>query len=186
MKFYSRYCAVVACALLTIASSGCAAVKATQQPDKRDMKVLDRGVPRTHVIAELGAPVWSDQPGDASVDVFKFKQGYTKTTKAARALVHGAADVATLGLWEVVGIPAESIADGTDVQVEVHYAPDRTVDHVVVIKGEKAVHPPKFLAFKRRAGHKISGEQSKIARSKSTSDENPTTVAASHEEAVTK
>jgi hypothetical protein len=182
MKLDSLSSTVIACALLSIASSGCAAVKATQQPDKRDMKVLDRGVPRTHVIAELGAPVWSDRPDVASVDVFKFKQGYTKTTKAARALVHGAADVATLGLWEVVGIPAESIADGTDVQVEVHYAPDQTVDHVVVIKGEKAVHPPKFFAFKGRASHKIGGEQVTTVNALPPVDKQPTTVAASHAE----
>jgi hypothetical protein len=113
------------------------------------MAVLDRGVQRTQVIAELGAPVWSDRPDIASVDVFKFKQGYSKTTKAARALAHGAADVATFGLWEVIGIPMETVADGTDVQVEVHYNPDQTVNHVVVIEGEKAVHPPEAFAFKR-------------------------------------
>jgi len=184
MKLHSPYSAVVVCGLLVTTSLGCAAIKATQQPDKRDMKVLDRGVPRTHVIAELGTPVWSDQPGNASVDVFKFKQGYTKTTKAARALVHGAADVATLGLWEVVGIPAESIADGTDVQVEVHYAPDQTVDHVVVIKGEKAVHPPKFLAFGNRAGQKISGAQTAKTSALPPVGKQPAAVAASHAEAM--
>lgn len=131
--------------LLPILAGGCAAVKATQQPSKRDVAVLNRGVPRTHVIAELGHPSWSNHSQGGTVDVFAFKQGYSKTTKAARALAHGAADVATLGLWEVVGIPVESIADGTDVQVEVHYAPDQTVERVVVIKGEKALHPPKLF-----------------------------------------
>jgi len=131
-------------------SSGCAAVKATQQPDKRDMGVLQQGIPRTHVIAELGAPVWTDHQQGAPVDVFAFKQGYKKSTKAARALVHGAADVATFGLWEVVGIPAEAIADGTDVQLEVHYNPDQTVQRVVVIKGEKAVNPPEPVLFARK------------------------------------
>lgn len=128
---------------LGIHASGCAAMKATQQPHKRNMAVLDPGVPRTHVIAELGAPVWSQQQGAGTVDVFTFKQGYSKTTKATRALAHGAADVATFGLWEVVGIPAETLADGTDVQVEVHYGPQQTVDHIKVIKGEQAVKPSK-------------------------------------------
>jgi hypothetical protein len=137
---------MLTCAL----SSGCAAVKATQQPDKRDMGVLQQGIPRTHVIAELGAPVWTDHQQGAPVDVFAFKQGYKKSTKAARALVHGAADVATFGLWEVVGIPAEAIADGTDVQLEVHYNPDQTVQRVVVIKGEKAVNPPEPVLFARK------------------------------------
>lgn len=130
--------------LVCASASGCAAMKATQQPPKRDMAVLNQGVPRTHVIAELGAPVWSDHYHNGyTVDVFSFKQGYKKSTKAARALVHGAADVVTVGLWEVVGIPAETMIDGTDVQLEVHYGPQQTVERVVVIKGEKAVNPPK-------------------------------------------
>jgi hypothetical protein len=134
---------------------GCAAVKATQQPPKRNMTVLDRGSQRTHVIAELGAPVFSEKRGDETVDVFTFKQGYTKTTKAARALVHGAADVATFGLWEVVGLPAETIADGSDVQIEVHYDTEQTVDRVEIIKGEKAVHPPKLFANTHRKTHEL-------------------------------
>jgi hypothetical protein len=135
---------------LGVLSSGCAAIKATQQPPKKNMAVLDSGVPRTHVIAELGKPVWSEQQGQGSVDVFSFKQGYTKTTKATRALVHAGADVATLGLWEIIGIPAETLADGTDVQVEVHYGPQQTVEHVKVIKGEKAVNPPPSMFARKR------------------------------------
>ena len=152
--------AIVATAMLVAGAvgfaPGCAAIKATQQPPKRDMGVLAPGVPRTHVVAELGTPVLSDQRDGHAIDVFSFKQGYSKTTKAARAFIHVAADLATLGLWEVVGIPAETLADGTDVQVEVHYDAQRTVKGVVVIKGEKAVNPPKLFARKRRANGKPS------------------------------
>ena len=35
-------------------------------------------------------------------------QGYRKGVKVARAIGHGAADVMTLGLWEVVGRPTEA------------------------------------------------------------------------------
>src|ERR1700749_1418432 len=82
------------------AVSGCAALKATQQPGKKDLGVLNQGMPRTHVIAELGAPLWSDERDGDIVDVFAFRQGYSKGVKAGRALIHGAADVATFGLWE--------------------------------------------------------------------------------------
>ncbi len=149
---------------------GCAAVKATRQPPKRDMAVLQPGVPRTHVIAEFGAPVWSEQQDDHEVDVFTFKQGYTKTTKAARAMVHGAADVATFGLWEVVGLPAETIADGTDVQLEVHYEPDETVQRVVVIKGEKAVNPPKLFHFEHKAPPGRSKHAAHVAAAKKSAE----------------
>jgi hypothetical protein len=137
------------------ALQGCAAVKATRQPPKRDMGVLDRGSQRTNVIAELGAPVFTEKRGEETVDVFSFKQGYTDTTKAARALAHGAADVATFGLWEVVGLPAETIADGTDVQIEVHYDGEQTVRLVEIIKGEKAVHPPKLFATRHSRTHEL-------------------------------
>ena len=143
-----RIAALLLSAMGAVGVSGCAAMKASQQPGKRDLGVLHDGVPRTHVIAELGTPVWSEKRDGETVDVFAFKQGYTKSTKAARALVHGAADVATFGLWEVVGLPAETLADGTDVQLEVHYTADQTVGRVEVIKGDKVVNPPKRFFHK--------------------------------------
>lgn len=124
---------------LPASAVGCAASMAARQPAKRDLAVLAAGAPRTHVIAELGAPVWTEMDAGRTTDVFSFKQGYTKPVKAARALLHGAADVATFGLWEVVGIPAETLADGQDVQLEVHYDRDHRVASVNTIKGRAAL-----------------------------------------------
>ncbi len=135
---------------VTMFAPGCAALKATQQPGKKDLAVLTQGMPRTHVIAELGAPIWSDERDGDIVDIFAFKQGYTKGIKAGRAFIHGAADVATFGLWEVVGIPAESLADGTDVRVEVHYDKHQTVRTLEVLKGEKVFEQPKLVAWWQR------------------------------------
>jgi len=125
-------------------------MKASQQPSKRNLNVLSQGTPRTHVIAELGAPTWSDPNSETPIDVFSFRQGYSKGVKAGRALVHGAADVATMGLWEVVGIPAETIIDGTEVQVAVHYDEAQQVETIEVMKGEKVIHPPKPFEWARR------------------------------------
>lgn len=182
-SFAPRRGTIALMALAAAFAPGCAAVKATQQPSKRNMAVLDHGVPRTHVIAELGAPVWSNQTDDGAVDVFSFKQGFTKTTKVARALVHGAADVATFGLWEVVGIPAESVLDGTDVQLEVHYDPDQAVDHVVIIKGEKAVHPPKLFAF---GGNRGKSRRTAVRRTRPPRivESEPDVIVASDEQPV--
>lgn len=146
--FHSLCCSLLLCAAAF--APGCAAVKATQQPGKKDLAVLSNGMARTHVIAELGAPVWSDERDGDIVDVFAFKQGYSKGVKAGRALIHGAADVATFGLWEVVGIPAESLADGTDVRVEVHYDRRQVVRSVEVIKGDKVFEQPKLAAWWQR------------------------------------
>lgn len=135
-----------ACAIILVAVSGCAVVKATQQPNKKDLGVLSRGVPRTHLIAELGAPAWSDERDGRITDVFAFKQGYSKPVKAGRALFHGAADVATCGLWEVVGTPVETLADGTDVQVAVCYDEHGNVDKIDVIRGEEAIRSKGLFA----------------------------------------
>lgn len=121
---------------LIAASSGCSVMKATQQPDWKNLYVLAPGTPRTHVIAELGAPVWTDEKDNTTTDVFAFKQGFSRWNKAGRAMVHGAADVATFGLWEVVGTPVETIANGKDMKLEVTYDANRKVIRSEVIKVE--------------------------------------------------
>ena len=147
----SAACAAIGLCLLAVSVPGCAAYKATQQPGKKNLGVLAPGTPRSHVIAELGAPLWSEERDGARVDLFSFKQGYRKSTKAGRALVHGAADVATGGLWEVVGIPAETIADGSDVKVEVTYDDRRAVKTVDCIEGQKVLKPRRLFARKKKA-----------------------------------
>lgn len=143
---------------LLLASSGCAAIKATEQPNKKNFNVLARGTPRTHVIAEFGAPTWSDERPGAVTDVFAFRQGYTKEVKAGRALFHGAADVATIGLWEVVGIPAETLIDGTEVQVSIAYDETQRVESIDVIKGEKVINPPRWFGLKRSKEDQPDGQ----------------------------
>jgi hypothetical protein len=159
---------VIACAAATFicaSFSGCAAVKAARQPDKKNLSVLHEGTPRAQVIAELGAPTYTKPKPDGTMeDVFAFKQGYSKGVKMSRAFVHGAADVATGGLWEVVGIPAEIWADGTDVQVLVTYDQDERVKYRRVFKGQEA--------FKGRQN--LAARRSKSTSSKVAADSPPT------------
>jgi hypothetical protein len=68
--------------------------------------------------------------------VLSFTQGYSKGAKVGRAVFHGAADVLTLGLWEVAGTPIEAVADGTPIKVEVYYDEKNCVDFIKVIQGE--------------------------------------------------
>jgi outer membrane protein assembly factor BamE (lipoprotein component of BamABCDE complex) len=140
----------LACCVLLVALPGCSVIKATRQPGKKNLAVLSPGVPRMHVIAELGAPIFTEERANGTVDVFTFKQGYTKVNKAGRALVHGAADVATWGLWEVIGTPAETLADGTDVKVEVAYDENRFVRSVTFFEGDKVMRPGPLARFARR------------------------------------
>lgn len=115
----SVFCVVIGPAVL--ANSGCSPVMAARQPAQKDLSVLRERTPRSRVIAELGAPVWSGEKSGDKVDMFSFTQGYSTGAKTVRAFFHAAADVLTLGLWEVVGTPTETVFSGTAMKVEVIY-----------------------------------------------------------------
>ncbi|WP_367608127.1 hypothetical protein [Legionella sp. W05-934-2] len=137
IKRWIKFSLVIAA---TIIISSCAVVKATNQPDKKDLRVLQKGTERSKVVAELGKPVESTVKKGHRQDVFSFVQGYSKTAKTLRALGHGAADVYTLGLWEVVGTPIEGVANGNKVQIVVSYDNHEKVSSVDVLKGQNVVY----------------------------------------------
>ena len=112
---------------------------AIKQPEKKDLSVLSEGTPRSHVIAEIGAPIHTDDLENGKMDIYKFVQGYTKGAKVGRVLFHGAADVLTLGIWEAVGTPIEMIADGKEATLEVYYGRDNRVKSIHVISGEEVI-----------------------------------------------
>jgi hypothetical protein len=118
---------------------GCSVYMAANQPDKKDLGVLKSGTPRNAVLAELGTPIETTTRSGAKVDVFTFTQGYSGVEKGGRAVLHGAADVLTLGLWEVVGTPIEGYANGTKVSVEVSYDREERVAKVVPLRGQEAL-----------------------------------------------
>lgn len=101
--------------------SGCAVYMATNQPPMRNLAVLTPGTERDLVIAELGAPVTSEKSETGTKDIYTFVQGYSKLTKAGRALFHGTADLFTMGLWEAVGTPIEGAFNGKRISVRVIY-----------------------------------------------------------------
>ena len=124
---------------LSLFSSGCSVVMATQQPDKVDVSVLNLGRPRSEVIAELGTPVLTDKVDGKIVDTLAFVQGYHKAEKVGRAFGHGVLDLFTIGLWEIVGTPIEAIFNGTKVRVKVFYNTKYLVKKIVVYEGKSAL-----------------------------------------------
>ncbi|MBW3597780.1 MAG: hypothetical protein KY475_10955 [Planctomycetes bacterium] len=125
-------------AWLSFAFSGCAATMAMHQPGARDLSVLQPGTPRGRVVAELGPPVTSYPSAEGGVDVFAFRQGYTRVNRTARALGHATGTVMTAGVWEIAGIPLESWYSGTDVKLEVLYDVHGRVGGVQVFEGGEA------------------------------------------------
>lgn len=112
-------------------TSGCSVYMAANQPSAKNLTLLKPGTERAKVIAEFGAPVTSETKGGVRRDVIKFTQGYSTEAKAGRAVLHGAADVFTLGLWEVVGTPVEGHYNGDEISAEVVYDSSDRVAQVV-------------------------------------------------------
>ncbi|MBI5047060.1 hypothetical protein HZC07_05015 [Candidatus Micrarchaeota archaeon] len=122
------FCIFIASWLFSL--SGCSVIMAVKQPDYKDLNVLNKGTPRSRVVAELGAPILTEERESKKVDVFSFKQGYGKGNKTVRALFHAAADVWTFGLWEIIGTPAEGIASGRKIKAEVTYDAKENIEKV--------------------------------------------------------
>ena len=125
------------CTLLIVGTfniTGCSVFMAAKQPEKKDTKMLAVGVPRAVILAEFGAPVSTVKNGDETVDIFSFKQGYGKAAKFGRMMFHGVADVATLGLWEIIGTPVESGFDGNNIAYQITYDQNDNVNTVVQLK----------------------------------------------------
>lgn len=95
------------------------------------------------MLAEFGQPTATEKRGEKTVDVFSFVQGYSKGAKTSRAVFHGAADVFTLGLWEVVGTPTEAVFDGTKVTYEITYDENNRVEKVVPLTEKSREKAPK-------------------------------------------
>lgn len=132
MKIVSLFAAAAMLGL-----TGCSVFMAAKQPPKKDLGVLNVGTARGMVLAELGQPVAAETRDGAKVDVFSFTQGYSKPAKAGRALFHGAADIFTLGLWEVVGTPTEAVFDGSKMALEVAYDENDRVAKVVNLQADQ-------------------------------------------------
>jgi hypothetical protein len=120
---------VVACTF-----SSCAVVMATRQPEKKDLALLNVGTPRSLVVAEFGAPIQSETKNGRRAEIFSFAQGYSKSARVSRAFAHGAADVLTAGLWEVVGTPTELAFDGRPMVALVTFDAGERVETVAMLK----------------------------------------------------
>ena len=119
---------------LSVAAAGCSVAMAAHQPSKKDVGLFSPGVPRSLVLAEVGGPVTSETKAGKRVEVYAFTQGYSKAARVSRTIGHGAADVFTMGLWEVVGTPTEAVFDGKRVAYEVTYDSSDRIENVVRLK----------------------------------------------------
>lgn len=88
---------------------------------------------------EFGAPVISETKEGERKEIYTFYQGYTKWQKVGRTFWHSAADVATIGLWEVIGTPTEVYFSGKKLSYEVTFDAQDRVKHAQVIQTQPPV-----------------------------------------------
>lgn len=122
--------------LLLIANFGCSVFMAAKQPGAKDVDLFKVGTPRSMLLAEFGLPIVSEVREGKKFEIFRFVHGYSAGAKAGRAVFHGAADVLTLGLWEVIGTPTEGVFSGDEVAYEVRYDDSERIDQVIALKKE--------------------------------------------------
>ncbi|MGZ0019286.1 hypothetical protein [Nitrosomonas sp. wSCUT-2] len=129
-----RACIMLLLIALVSTMSACSVFMAAKQPDKKDLSLLKEGVSRALLVSEFGAPVVSEYKDGKRYEIFKFVQGYSTGAKAGRAFLHGAASIATLGLWELFGTPTEITFNGDEMAFQVSYDENDIVDEIAMIK----------------------------------------------------
>lgn len=124
-----QFCTLIC---LIVLVNGCSVKKAYEQPNKKDMSLLNPGTPRIKILSEFGQPLESKKNEKGKlVDLFAFVQGYSKEVKTARAVSHSLLDIGTFGLWEFIGTPIETYSNGSKVLVEVEYTKEEIVYRII-------------------------------------------------------
>ena len=112
--------------------SACSVGMALSGSDNPDLGAVKVGASRGEVEMHLGSPKNSATLADGGrTDIYEYEIG--NEPSAARAIGHGAMDVMTLGLWEVIGTPIEGV-QGERYHATITYGSD---DKVVEIKTKK-------------------------------------------------
>lgn len=109
---------------------------ASKQPSKKNLTVLEVGKHRNYVISELGAPVTSETVNGERKEIYTFQQGYSKAARVSRTLWHTTADIATIGLWEIIGSPTEVYFNGEQLSYEVVFDDQDHIKSSQLIKNE--------------------------------------------------
>ena len=124
--------------ILSQTLTACSVFMAATQPDAKNASLFMRGTDRSQLLAEFGKPQSSEIGDDGKKhEIFVFTQGYSTGNKVGRAIFHGAADVFTLGLWEILATPIESHFDGNKKAFEVIYDTNGKIEEILPIEVTK-------------------------------------------------
>ncbi len=121
---------------LFIVTAGCSLVMETKRPEATDVSTVQKGTPRYQVTAVFGKPLQSYQVGGKDIDIFQADpNGRHVGTKIAVNTFNTAADVLTIGLWEVVATPAEMLTKHKLTTYVVTYDANQKVESIEAVAG---------------------------------------------------
>ncbi len=105
---------VILVGVISIFSQGCSVHMALNQPEKVDIKALEKGgISRDLMISKFGTPVSSTKNQDGTrTDLYQFYEGSDPGWKYGRATFNFLADIVTLALWEIIAWPVEAAIRG--------------------------------------------------------------------------
>ncbi len=133
MKLFSRH-QYVMLVFMILTLQGCSVGMAMSGKEQKDTSILFPGSPRSVVIAKLGPPETSTKSEEETyIDSYLIVKGNAPST--GRAVAHGALDVVSLGLWELIGTPIEMGAGSEDVyRIIIYYDKSEKIKNVEKIK----------------------------------------------------
>ncbi len=104
MKKFNLICALL---LSTLSLSACSVGMALSGKKDPNLSVIKKGADRQEIEMQLGTPQQVAIVEDNTVATYEYEIG--NEPSAGRAIGHGAMDILTLGLWEIVGTPVEAV-----------------------------------------------------------------------------
>lgn len=116
---------------VALALCGCSTVMEAHRPDPVDLHQFSVGEHRLNVLSQIGPPIATDMDGAESCEMYKLvTHGVGRLGKGAIIFGEAAADVYTLGLFEVLATPAEGATASTPHSVMFCYSPANTLDYI--------------------------------------------------------
>lgn len=120
--------------------AGCSVGMALSGKEDPNLSVVHTGASRGEIELQLGDPVTVSPEANGNTRcLYEFSQG--KNPSAGRAIAHGAMDVLTLGIWEVIGTPVEGFK-GSKKRIQIVYSADNKVTDIVSAAPAPKPEPP--------------------------------------------
>lgn len=106
--------------VLTVGTlAGCSVGLALHGEETPDLSVIKIGAVRDDVELQLGKPYSAEKQNDGGERV-RYKYQVGNDPSALRAMGHAALDVASIGLWEIIGTPIE-VSVGDEYELDITY-----------------------------------------------------------------